>query len=352
MPTRTLVLILLLAVTAMPAHAYRMSIWVPPWDNRALTTMQTNAGKLTETNPVWYVLGADGSIVKVSNAENPSLRAALTGTEILPTIQNVVNGRFDGPATAAILATADARERHAEAIVQLVVTSAFDGIDIDYESMPAIARADFTAFVQLLAGKLHGARKKLSVTVHPKTRETTSNGSGSHDYAALGAVADTIKIMAYNFHWSGSVAGPITPLGWLDQVVTYAETQIPAEKIIVGLPWYGYDWLATQGKSVLYTDAIAIAQQNGATIERDASSGEATFTYSGRTVFFQDATAYTTKTDNIVARHSRIGGFAMWRAGGEDPSIWDAVERLKLGGTSTPIQPAPEVPSRRRAARH
>lgn len=353
MPFPKFALALVATALATPAHAYRVSVWVPPWDTRALTTMQMNAGNVSESNPVWYILGADGSILKVANAENPSLRAALTGTEIIPTIQNVINGRFDGPGAAAIVATGEGRERHAEAIVQLVVTNAYQGIDLDYESMPATSRAGFTAFVQLLAEKLHSAGKQLSVTVHPKTRETTSAGSGSHDYAALGAAADTIKIMAYNFHWSGSVAGPITPLGWLDQVVTYAETQIPAHKIIVGLPWYGYDWLATQGKSVLWVDATAIAQQNAATVERDASSGEATFAYSGRTVFFQDATAFRTKTDAIIARHPQIGGFAVWRVGGEDPDIWSVMARLKGSSTSTPVQPAPEpTPSRRRAVRH
>lgn len=333
----------LLSLFALPAQAYRISVWVPAWDNYGLNSMQLHAGKVGEANPIWYLLAADGTITKTWNAENPTLRAALTGADLIPTIQNFVNKDWDGQAVATLVSTPAGRERHAEALTQLAVANGYQGIDIDYESVPAAARANFTAFVELLAQKLHGARKQLSVTVHPKTSDTTTrNGPGSQDWRALGAAADTIKIMAYNYSWSTSPAGPIAPLDWLNNVVTYAESVIPAKKIIVGLPWYGYDWLGTSGTSLLHSQAVAIAQQNNATITRDAASGEATFTYSGRTVFFQDATAYTRKVDSILARHPGIGGFAHWRAGGEDPATWNTVARVGGVRNDIPAQTAPE----------
>ena len=350
---RTRILALAFLLLGGNAFAYRMSVWIPAWDNLGLHSMQTNAGKVGESNPVWYLLAADGSITKAWNAEQPSLRAAMTGTDIIPTIQNYINGRFDGDAVASVISTPQLREAHAEALTQLVVTNAFAGIDLDYESVPATSRANFSQFVQLLAQKLHGARKQLSVTVHPKTSDsTTRNGPGSQDYAAIGAHADSVKIMAYNFSWSTSPAGPITPLAWLDSVVTYAESVIPSQKIFVGLPWYGYDWIASSGKSLLYTEAVALAQQNGATIHRDPASGEAVFNYAGRTVYFQDAIAYATKVDAVIAKHPRIGGFAHWRAGGEDPAIWAKVQLLSGSGTTSPVEPVPEPVWRRRSVRH
>ena len=337
----------LLSALALPAQAaYRMSVWVPAWDNFGLNSMQVHAGKVAESNPVWYLLTSSGAVTKAWNAENPSLRAALSGTDLIPTIQNFTNGDWDGQAVATLLSTSAGREKHAEELTQLVVTNAYQGIDIDYESVPASARTNFTEFIQLLATKLHAARKQLSVTVHPKTSDsTTRSGPGSQDWRAIGAAADTVKIMAYNYAWSTSPAGAISPLSWLDQVTGYAESVIPSRKVIIGLPWYGYDWLGNAGKSVLHGEAIALAQQHGATIGRDAGSGEATFTYAGRTVYFQDAKAYTTKVDAILARHPAIGGFAHWRAGGEDAAIWATVARLSGtgGGTSSPVQPVQEL---------
>lgn len=315
--------------------AYRVSAWIPPWDQSALTSIQLH--KVDESNPVWYSRNADGTIAKNWNAENNTWRAAMTGSALVPTIQNVVNKSFDATAVQAMLATAPSREAHAEAVFQIVVGNAFDGIDVDYERIPASSRANFTAFVQTLGAKLHGAGKKLSVTVYAKTSDVTWNGAGAEDWAAIGGAADSVKIMAYDYHYSSSSAGAITPLDWLDSVVTYAESTIPKSKIIVGLPWYGYDWSATGGTTATYASATQVAQNNGVTIGRDAN-GEATYTYAGHTVFFQDATSYAKKVDLIKQKHSGVAGFAHWAAGVEDPGVWSVI---KGSGVPAPAQPPP-----------
>ena len=344
MRSRTGFAALLLIGLAMPSYAYRMSVWIPPWDRNALTSTQTNAGRLDESNPVWYTITADGNVAKLDNAENASLRAAMTGTDIIPTIQNYINGGWDGQAVANIISTAEGREHHAETLTRLVVQNAYDGIDLDYESVPGSARADFSTFVALLADKLHAARKQLSVTVHAKTDDkSTRKGPASQDYRAIGAVADTVKLMVYSYSWSTSPAGPIAPIEWLERVVAFATSQIPARKVIVGLPWYGYDWLGTSGTSVVYSQAVATAQRNGVAIGYDVN-GEATYSYNGRTVYFQDATSYSRKVDAVLAKHPGIGGFAAWRAGAEDPAIWTRVKALRGGSTTSPALPAPQPP--------
>jgi spore germination protein YaaH len=316
-----------------------MSAWVPAWDSKALASMQSNAGKLDEANPGWYTIAADGGVTKNSNAEAADMRAALAGIDLVPTIKNYVGGKFDGNLVANVVGSPTLREKHAEALTQLVVQNAYEGIDIDYESMNAAARPNFTLFVQLLAQKLHGAGKKLSVTVSAKTSDADNwSGPAGEDWRAIGAAADTVKIMAYDNHWDGSAAGAIAPLNWLDNIATYAEATMPAQKIIMGLPWYGYDWQGTNATDLVYSEAVALAQRVGAQIAYDAN-GEATFAYSGRTVYFQDSSSYAKKVDAILKKHPQIGGFAHWRAGGEDPAIWTDVARLHNSSSSggTPV---------------
>ena len=315
----------------------RTSAWIAPWTAEALTSLQKNTGALQESNPVWYDWNTDGTIAKVWNAENPTWRAAMTGTEIIPTLQNVISGSFNGTVAAPLLANPAWRAAHVDAIAQLVTSNAFDGIDIDYERIPTTSRADFTAFITALAARLHAAGKKLSVSVYAKTSDQQNwNGPGSQDWIAIGGAADSVKIMAYDYHWSTSGAGAVTPLAWLDQVATYAESAIPAKKIVIGLPWYGYDWPATGAAStVTYSSATQIALNNNAAITHDAASGEATFSYNGRTVFFQDAAAYTAKLDLLKQKHGSIGGVAHWAAGYEDPAVWSALS------SSSPVTPAP-----------
>jgi len=325
-----------LAFAAQAFASYRITAWIPPWDQNALTSIQTNGGAVSESNPVWYSWNADGTIAKNWNAENNTWRAAMTGSALIPTIQNVVSKSFSASAVETMLATPASREAHAAAIFQLVASNAFDGIDVDYERVPATSRANFTAFITTLGTKLHGSGKKLSVTVYAKTGDVTWNGSGAEDWVAIGGVADSVKLMAYDYHYDSTPAGAITPLDWLDQVVTYAESVIPHAKIIVGLPWYGYDWSSSGGATASYASAMQVAQNNGATIGHDAN-GEATYIYNGHTVFFQDATSYAKKVDLIKQKHGGVGGFAHWAVGVEDPAIWGVIR-----GTSVPAPtPAP-----------
>jgi spore germination protein len=333
MSIRSVVVASLLSLLAGSLQAaYRVAVWIPTWDDNALTTVQRNAGAISESNPVWYSWNADGSIARNWNAENPALRAAMTGTQLMPSIQNFVAGSFNGTVVKNVLATASSRDAHASAIFGLVTSNAFDGIDIDYESVPTASRADFTAFVSTLAQKLHGAGKKLSVTVYAKTSDKQNwEGPGAQDFAAIGQQADTVKIMAYDYSWDGSAAGPITPLVWLDQVVGYAESVIPPAKVIVGLPFYGYDWVGSKGRGASYPVAMQAAQAHGVAISRDAN-GEPWFAYDDHVVYFQDATSYAKKVEAIKQKHPGIGGFAHWAAGQEDPAIWNVI---KSAGSST-----------------
>ncbi|MEK6371889.1 MAG: glycosyl hydrolase family 18 protein [Acidobacteriota bacterium] len=225
-----------------------------------------------------------------------------------------VNKSFDGGAAATMLATPASRESHAIAIAQLVTLNAFDGIDIDYERVPTASRANFTAFIATLAQKLHAANKKLSVTVYAKTSDSANwNGPGAEDYPALGGLADSIKIMAYDYSYSTSAPGPIAPLDWLDRVASYAESTIPRHKILIGLPLYGYDWTGTTGRGV------------------------------------QDATSYARKVEMLKQKHPAIGGFAHWALGQEDPAVWSVI---KTGGVPTPATPPPAPITKRRASGH
>lgn len=339
-------------VVAVPMSAYELSVWVPPWDAAATSSMQRHADKVDESNPVWYTLTSTGAIVTTWNADNPTVRAALVGTSrVMPTIQNYVDKRWNGNLVATLVATPQSREVHAEAIRALVVQNAYDGIDIDYEKVPATAKDNFSAFITLLGEKLHAANKKLSVSVHAKTSDSqTWSGPGGTDFAALGRAADSVKIMAYDYHWDGSDAGALTPLEWLDAVLSYATARMPASKVIVGLPWYGYNWQGTDASTVSFAQASSLAQTNGVTPSRHAS-GELTFAYAGRTVYYQDAESFALKVATITRKFPTIGGFAAWAVGTEDPEVWSRIGAIKGSSSSSPATPPPAPPrGRRRSA--
>jgi spore germination protein YaaH len=342
MSARSVFVAAAIAALATPLLAgYRTASWMALYHSESLSSTQTNASRLVESNPVWYQFSSDGTIVKMTGAEDPTWRAAMTGTEVLPTVQNLVNGGFDRNLAVEVLSTAENRERHAESIFQVVMAQAYDGIDIDYERLPHSSRDEFVLFLNVLAGKLHSNGKKLSVAVYGKTSDsTTRDGAGGHDYAGIGQAADYVKLMVYPYSYSGVLPGPICPLDWLDNVLTYAKSAIAPSKIVVGLPWYGKDWVGTTAQSILYDDYVALINTYNPTITRDGN-GEATFTYNDHTVYFPDAYAYNKKVDLIVQSHPEVGGVTSWATGTEDPPVWERVEALKNGGGTTVTIPNP-----------
>ncbi len=317
--------------TPTPAPvSYQVSVWAPYVGFLEQKTLTENADVLTEVNFFWYELGADGLIRGAVQSPQGLGAARDAGLRILPSI---LNGDFDRDRVAAIIHDPDRRDEHIAAIVQLVIENNYDGIDIDYESLHAGDRDAFTAFIEALAAALHEEGKLLSTTVHPKTGEGgTWGGPQAQDWARLGAVSDEFKIMIYDYHHGASEAGPIAPLDWADAVLTYAESQVEPGKIFMGVPFYGYDWVGSTGESLEWRQAVKRARIYNAEILRDASSGEAWFTYDDgrRAVYFNDAETLRGRLALLRDRHPDIAGVSIWRLGGEDPANWDMIrDKLK-----------------------
>jgi len=219
------------------------------------------------------------------------------------------------------------RTAHIAAIVELVTANGYDGIQIDYEDLAAADRAAFSAFVGELGGALHGIGKLLYVTVHAKTDDDGYDPRNqAQDYAAIGAAADMVFVMTYDWHWETSSSGPIAPYGWMDQVVQYAVTQIPSGKVILGVGLYGYDWAGDEGVPVTWSQVQALAERYQVPKQWDEASASPHLSYTGddgRTheVWYEDDRSVQAKFD--LARRHRLGGIGLWRLGGEDPGIWD-----------------------------
>jgi Predicted glycosyl hydrolase len=325
---RPLSILLAGAAFLISGCAYHSSVWLAPWDAASTAAVIDNRASITEANPVWYALSADGVITPNWNAENPEVRKAFAGKRLVPTIQNFSNGQWDAGIVARLLTSPQARRAHIDAIVQLVREHHFDGIEIDYEGLPGELRLPFSSFITDLGHAMRRDHRRLAVTVMAKDRADASwAGPAGQDWSVIGGAASSVKIMAYDNHYPGGPAGPLAPLPWLESVARYAKQTIPARKQVFGLPWYGYDWQGTAAKNVTYPQAMALAKATGATVARD-ENGELHFRYDDHEVWFEDAESYRIKTAWLIQHHPWIGGFAHWRSGSEDPQVWIDVDNL------------------------
>lgn len=319
----------------------KVSAWLPWWDQeRGYASFVNNADLYRSVSPFWYEMRSATEVARYPGAGDATIVTGIRsrGVQIIPTVSN----DFDGARVSAMLSTTSSRTSHVQALTNLAVGAGFDGLDIDYENLLAGDRDRFSAFVAELGASLRAAGRILSVTVHPKTSEPGAwSGPQAQDYAAIGAAADRVRVMAYDYHWATSTAGAIAPVWWVDQVAAFAASKIAPSKLELGMPLYGYDWVGSNGEGVTWSTATSRMQAAGAPRRWSSTDGAPWFTYesngASHQVWYEDADSVAAKLP-IVNRYG-LAGAAFWRLGGEDPAVWNRVRAALGGDTSAPSAP-------------
>ena len=173
----------------------------------------------------------------------------------------------------AFLSSATAVSAGTTAIVDAVKAEGGDGVNIDFDFVSSGDKAAFTSFVQGLAQSLHAAVPGAELSL-----AMPSEAYPGYDLAALGAAADLLMIMGYDYHWATSDPGPVAPLAssttWgathsEGYSIGLFEAAAPPAKIVMGMPLYGYDYEATSsavpGTHVAGTTAVAVRYKTAET---------------------------------------------------------------------------------------
>ena len=310
---------------------------LPYWSvGMGTESVLANRNDVNEVSPWMYGLGGNGQVTLDSGINAASLAADLSrlrarGLPIVPTVANVdAQGNWVYAPVARVLHSPALAARQVAGIVALVEAHRYAGIDLDYENLQAADRQAFSAFVTGLAGALHARGKILSVALFAKASDAGyAPRNVAQDYAAIGKVADQVRLMGYDYHWDTSPPGPVAPVGWIRDVISYAKTQIPASKIILGIPEYGYDWSGGFGTGISWLQALQRSRQYHAPPHYDASSQSPWFTYADasqhrHTVWFENAESTQAKLD--VAQG--IGGVYLWMYGYGDPGTWSVLHQV------------------------
>ncbi len=326
------------AVGAAPASTV-VAASLPYWSiGQDTSAVLANRADVNEVSPWIYGVGADGQILLDTGISQGELTSALDqlraqGLPVVPTLANIDGqGNFSYPAVSRILHNPALRAQHVANIVALVQAEHYAGIDIDYEDLRAADRPDFTAFITELAAALHARGSILSVALFAKASDAGyAPRNVAQDYAAIGRAANQVRLMGYDYHWATSPPGPIAPVGWLASVLRYAKTQIPAAKIILGVPEYGYDWSGGLGTGISWQQAVQLSGRPGVQVHYDSASQAPWFSYTDsaghqHTVWFEDAQSSQAKFR--LAQSAGIGGVYLWLYGTADPGTWPALRQV------------------------
>ncbi len=210
------------------------------------------------------------------------------------------------------------------ALVSLATSGPYAGINLDFEGVPRRERGALTAFVGRLEAALHRREKLLSIDVPALTPKRAR--SSAFSYRALGRRVDAILLMAYDYSYPGSRPGPIAPLWWVRQVLTYAKATVPLAKIRLGLPFYGYDWVGRRASGLTLLQVKSLAGLHRARIRWDAHGDVPYFRYGPRrarhTVYFTDRRSLVLELQ--AARQAGIPGVFYWFVGSGTGSVFTA----------------------------
>lgn len=300
------------------------SAWIPYWDKENVDVSFGIATKrLKSASPFWYKLNDQGRIevIEVENREKILTIAGQKNSRLIPTIGN----DFDGIRVKKLLEEEENILNFLSFLKEEAVKNNYFGWEIDWEEIKVEDRGKYVFLIKRLAEELHLLDLVLLVDVHARFGfDSDWEGALGHDYQGLGKYADQIVIMAYDFHNSESEPGPITPLPDLIKTIEYSIRTIPLEKIVIGLPLYGYDWSEDLVVPVNFKE-MSLIDEATIEIERDGQSGELMAIYekneAQHTVWYQDKISLLKKIE--VANFYGLTKFKFWRLGGEDLSFWD-----------------------------
>ncbi|MFT8389836.1 MAG: glycosyl hydrolase family 18 protein [Sporolactobacillus sp.] len=236
------------------------------------------------------------------------------------TVTNLTDSGFNSALVQHIVNTPTAQSALIDNMINRAVSRGYGGINIDFEGVLASDRDAFTEFLRVLKTRTEAAGLNLSIAVPAKANDTVPWVRG-YDYAAIGAIVDQFFIMAYDYHHAGSEPGPTAPLADVQAAVDYAASLMDRSKIIMGTPFYGYDWVipynsSVPGRAITYQAATNLAMSEQVPIYFSEPDQAAYFYYtddSGRNhvVWFEDVRSLFAKT-RIVLR-SQLGGIGTWQ---------------------------------------
>lgn len=296
--------------------------------NQGVDALLAQTKGVTTISPTWFFLqdnyGNFTSLADQAYVDNMHAR----GVEVWALVENFTND-VD---IAQVLGTTTNRKNLESQLVSTVSAYGIDGINVDFEQIPAEAGEDFVQFLRELSVSCRQNGIVLSVDNYVPTGYTAH-----YNRKEQGEVVDYFIIMGYDEHYSGSQeAGSVASIDYVREGIENTIADVPEEKVINGIPFYTRMWKLADGvtSEALSMNAAKnyLAQYGVAASWDDATcQNYASFEADGATyqIWLEDADSIRAKL-NVMSVH-RLAGVAAWKLGLETPDIWDVIAEYLSG---------------------
>jgi hypothetical protein len=226
------------------------------------------------------------------------------------------------------------RERTIKGYLQDCQQLGFDGIDLDYESLPKSNRKAYSEFIRVLAGKLRAANKKLSICVaYTPQMQGDAPDPGFYDTKAIAAHCDLVRVMCYDKHLASKPGhGPTSTAPWAGEAARFWLRYIPREKLVIGLPAYSNDYDLRPGERGRQVPRDRPEISNDTKVERIWRPFEHIHVYryldeDGRPRVFYASDARSTAAHLETVKKLDVAGFGFWHHGSVSAEMWTAIRK-------------------------
>lgn len=279
-------------------------------------------------SPTWYsIISEDGELSSL--AESTYVQTAHSNDmEVWALIDNF-NENVD---TTKVLNSTAAREKMINKLIAEAIEFGFDGINVDFETIPEEAADGYLQFIRELSVKCRKNELVLSVDV-----PVPMAFSMHYDREELGIVCDYVIIMGYDEHYYGSDAGSVASLGFENQGILETRKEVPAEKIISGIPFYTRLWnteTLADGTVNVTSEALGMdeakqrLENNNVEYAWNEETSQNYAEFQGDDgslyqIWLEDEKSIEEKMK--LVKDYGLGGVAAWKLGFENDAVWDVI---------------------------
>ncbi len=288
------------------------------WDAESFHSLRQNVEHMNVVFPEWLFVADSVDTVVAQIDVNALDLMHQHGVHILPMVSNYFNERWNSANVHRIIGSPERRLKFIHSLLNALVRYNMQGVNIDFEDLDEKTDELLIAFQKELYGLLHRRGYLVSQDIAPLNPDYNLRELQKHN--------DYLVVMAYDQHFSTSAAGPVAAHGWVESIVSSITDVVPPEKVILGLPAYGYDWpRGSEGTDVTYQEALVTATESEGKVTFDPTDYNLSYTYfddndSLHAVYFADAA--TAFNEMRTASRYSVVSFALWRLGSEDTRLW------------------------------
>lgn len=290
-------------------------------------------------SPTWFYLNDNnGNIANLASTDYVSYCHS-QGVEVWALVSNLENSDAD---STYVLTHTSTRQNLVNQIVSMAIQYNLDGINLDFEALNREEVGDaYIQFVRELSIKCANNGIVLSIDNYVPTSYTSF-----YNRSEQANFADYIIIMGYDEHYAGSDEGSVSSLEWVKQGVIDTLAEVPADQVILGMPFYTRVWALTPDSESGDNDDIdadipysvssqVYGMQAASNLLASYGVEKQWLEKSGQNYaeFERDGVIYKVWLEDSASAEARLklldeyqlAGASFWKLGFETSDVWDTI---------------------------